>query len=115
MLRRLASTYQAPWEQAAQRESLLAATFKSMRAVSILGSELVKLPANECLPNVSHAGLSFATARATEGLASSVAGGILRERASELCKCVESLPLDADTRTRLDAALHSVQDALARV
>ena len=101
MLRCLDACYQTPWSEASAREGLLGATFKSMRALSALGAELAKLPASRDGAGGAHAGVSFAIARATEGLRRGGAVALLAERASELAKGVGPLPLPAARKADL--------------
>ena len=67
----------------------------------MLGAELAKLPASREGSGGAHAGVSFAIARATEGLRLGGAVAILAERAGELASGVEPLPLPAAPKADL--------------
>lgn len=113
MLRCLGATYQTRWSEPAAREALLGATFMSMRALSLLGCELAKLPASASALEGPHAGVSFAMMRATEGLEGAKAVGLLSERAGELAAGVGSLPLPAKRGAELASMLEAVSSSLA--
>lgn len=112
MLRCLAACYQSPWGQAPAREGLLTATFKAMKALAIVGSELAKLPATEDGSDPAHAGVSFAMMRSTEGLDKACRDRALRERARELASHVPALALPAKAGAALALALDEVLAAL---
>ncbi|MFL6699767.1 MAG: ferritin-like domain-containing protein [Vitreoscilla sp.] len=112
MLRCLGACYQTPWQEAAAREGVLRAAFQSMRALSIVGSELARLPASQADDAGPRAGLSFAMMRSAEGLEAASATQVLRERASELSAHVGELPLGASARDKLRLALDAVSKAI---
>ena len=112
MLRCLGACYQTPWQEAAAREGTLRAAFLSMRALSIVGSELARLPASQADDAGRRAGLSFAMMRSAESLEAASMRHVLRERASELVDHVCALPLDSRQRERLRLALDAVSQAI---
>ena len=112
MLRCLGACYQTPWSDTSAREGVVAAAFESMRALSIVSSELVRLPAAAGDEAGPRAGLSFAMLRCAEGLGAAGSITVLRERASELAAHAVSLPLGGEAREKLRAALKAVSEAL---
>ena len=112
MLRCLAACYEMPWSDGAAREGVLGAAFKSMRALSIVGSELARFPAAADDDAGPRAGVSFAMLRSAEGLGAAGRLDVLRERACELAESIGSLPLGAKSQGSLRAALGAVSEAL---
>ncbi len=114
MLRCLAASYVTPWSDAARREGLLMATFKSMRALAIVGSELARRPASEESPDPVHAGVSFAMMRSTENLGVGRELGLLRERARELHSHLQALPIEVERRAELSDVFKAISTALSK-
>jgi hypothetical protein len=113
MLRCLSQLYDTPARDAPKREALLSAALGCMKAVTLLGSSLTELPANDERAT-PRAGMSFAMLRAIEGLLPYPALPALAERLALIAARLPSLPIAPDASADAAAALSQGAGALRR-